>query len=194
MTAKKKKKKPAAIPVPEFAWDRQPDESDPAWAAFNEYRSMGGMRSLAKVGQKLGKSTTLLERWSVRHSWPARSREWDIEAEKRSRDAEVNALKEMRKRQIDLAMGGQALIGIEITKHLAAARANPNTPTLSIDQCHRLGDWVTKLERQNRGEPDTIQELRHDVSVDERRKQLRQLFADDDAQEALQLLADRVTR
>jgi hypothetical protein len=58
-------------------WDRQPGETDPAYAAFAEYRDMGGARSTAAVAQKLGKSKTLTDRWSSKYAWVERTRAWD---------------------------------------------------------------------------------------------------------------------
>jgi len=58
-------------------WDRQPDESAPAYEAFLTYRDMGYARSTAGVAQKLGKSKTLMDRWSGRWDWVARTEAWD---------------------------------------------------------------------------------------------------------------------
>jgi hypothetical protein len=51
------------------AWERQPGETSRAYEAFSAYRDLGSARSLAKVGQILGKSKALMERWSAAHSW-----------------------------------------------------------------------------------------------------------------------------
>ena len=53
-------------------FEQQEKESDKAFAAFALYLSMGSQRSLAMVGQKLGKSVGLIERWSKRSNWPGR--------------------------------------------------------------------------------------------------------------------------
>ncbi len=55
-----------------LAWERQEGESSKAFEAFATYRDLGAQRSLAKVGQILGKSTALMERWSRQHDWVAR--------------------------------------------------------------------------------------------------------------------------
>jgi hypothetical protein len=51
------------------AWERQPGETSRAYEAFGTYRDLGSARSLARVGQLLGKSTGLMERWSAANSW-----------------------------------------------------------------------------------------------------------------------------
>jgi hypothetical protein len=53
-------------------FEQQPKESAKAFAAFSQYLSMGPERSLAAVGQKLGKSKALVERWSAKFDWPGR--------------------------------------------------------------------------------------------------------------------------
>ncbi len=53
-------------------FEQQPKESDKAFAAFSLYLSMGPERSLAMVGARLGKSETLIERWSRKYTWKDR--------------------------------------------------------------------------------------------------------------------------
>ena len=53
-------------------FEKQDRESGKAFAAFAVYLSMGSERSLAQVGQRLGKSKALLERWSKRYDWGGR--------------------------------------------------------------------------------------------------------------------------
>jgi len=58
-------------------WDRQPGESENAFAAFDAYRLMGSDRSLTKLGGRLGKTRQMIEDWSWRHSWTMRTLAWD---------------------------------------------------------------------------------------------------------------------
>jgi hypothetical protein len=53
-------------------FEQRENESAKAFAAFSVYLSMGPERSLAAVGQRLGKSVGLLERWSRKFDWPGR--------------------------------------------------------------------------------------------------------------------------
>jgi len=55
-------------------WERQPAETEKAYTAFRAYLDLGPERTLEAVGQKLGKSTTLLEKWSSRWKWVERVR------------------------------------------------------------------------------------------------------------------------
>jgi len=53
-------------------FEQQERESDKAFTAFKTYLELGAERSLAVVADKLGKSKTMIERWSRRFDWPAR--------------------------------------------------------------------------------------------------------------------------
>lgn len=59
------------------SWDRQSGESAPAYEAFLTYRDLGYARSTAATAQKLGKSKTLMDRWSGQWNWVARTEAWD---------------------------------------------------------------------------------------------------------------------
>ncbi len=60
-------------------WDRQPGERGKHWEAFQIYRDLpAGERTLAKVAELLGKSATLMERWSGEDGWVARSHQFDV--------------------------------------------------------------------------------------------------------------------
>lgn len=59
------------MPLP---FEQQPKESAKAFAAFTAYLNLGPERSLVTVGQKLGKSGALVERWSSRWQWAERVR------------------------------------------------------------------------------------------------------------------------
>lgn len=61
---------------------RLPTESTKAYAAYECYREFGAARSVAKVGQELGKSKTLMDRWSAQYQWVTRAAEWDAEQER----------------------------------------------------------------------------------------------------------------
>ena len=61
----------------EKPYERKPNESAKAFAAFRTYAGQGPKRSLAAVGQVLGTSVGLIERWSRRHDWVNRVRAHD---------------------------------------------------------------------------------------------------------------------
>jgi len=55
-------------------FEQQPREGNKAFAAFKTYLELGPDRSLATAAERVGKSTTMMERWSRRFDWPARVR------------------------------------------------------------------------------------------------------------------------
>lgn len=62
---------------PPRPWDRRPDETSPAYAAFRHYCKLGGERAANRVAADLGKSRKLILVWSSRHEWVARAAAWD---------------------------------------------------------------------------------------------------------------------
>lgn len=58
------------------SWDRQPGEGPKPFHAFRVYLEMGDGRSNRKVARKLGKSETLISRWSSQWDWPIRLMSW----------------------------------------------------------------------------------------------------------------------
>lgn len=85
-------------------WERQKGESEKAFEAFAAYRDMGPERSLRAVGQQLGKSKALMERWSVAHDWQERVRAYENELDKEARAKAVKGRKDMTERHIKIAM------------------------------------------------------------------------------------------
>jgi hypothetical protein len=53
-------------------FEKQPKESDKAFAAFSLYLGMGAERSAQAVARKLAKSGQLVRRWSARYRWAER--------------------------------------------------------------------------------------------------------------------------
>jgi hypothetical protein len=80
------------------AWLRRPDESDSAFRAFACYRDLGARRSLRAVAQELGKSGSLISRWSAEHEWRSRVRAWDAEQDRVKREAQRAEADELGRR------------------------------------------------------------------------------------------------
>ena len=133
-------------------WERQENETDVAFEAFNTYRDMGLARSLSKVGEALGKSETLMSRWSSEHNWVDRARAWEDEQDRILRNEQIEDIKKMRKRHANLAveMLAKALEGL---KHLDPEELN----AVSIG---RLVEVASKLEQKSRGDTTDAIEMR----------------------------------
>jgi hypothetical protein len=125
-------------------WERQANESVKAFEAFTAYRDMGTDRSLAKVGTKLGKSTALMERWSVTHRWVARVEVWENEKDRIVREELAKGVTAMRKKHAGIA-------AIMLDKAVKGLQAIP-LEELTMQDIARAVDVATKLERLSRGE------------------------------------------
>lgn len=126
-TKKKPEKAPEAEdqairpPAPENPWDRRPKESRPAYEAFREYLLQGADRSTANVARGLGKSKTLIDRWSSTWSWVARTDAFDAEAGKRATEATLDELEQRARRQAELsasALEAMAAPSLELLRRI----------------------------------------------------------------------------
>lgn len=77
--------------APHPAHHRQPGEGVKPFAAFKSYCEAAPNRSLARVAQELGKSTSLLERWSANWRWQERLQSWQDEQDEQDRVADAQA-------------------------------------------------------------------------------------------------------
>lgn len=75
-------------------WDRLPDETEPAYEAFQAYLDLGVRRSIRLVAEQVGKGQAMISRWSTAHRWRERARQWDSAP----RRAMVESFEEMARR------------------------------------------------------------------------------------------------
>jgi hypothetical protein len=130
-------------------WERLTDESTKAFEAFVIYRDMGPDRSLARVAQELGKSKTLIERWSTRDAWVRRVQLWDEEQDRLHRQYLVAHRRETDRRQLRIANAMQAKL-VERLGTLDVARMSPRD----------LGYWLevtAKVQRDALGLADKLE-------------------------------------
>ncbi len=176
-------------------YDRQPGEPDKAWGVFVVYRDMGPERSIRKAESKYkeihgGKGdVNYCEKLSVRWRWRERIEAWDRDLDRRLRSQRIRSLEEMRTRHIEIGKSLQSLgvLGAkQIQDEIKRAAANNEDVVLSAKDLVSLIEAGTKIERLNRGEPESIQESRHSVDVGERRKILQRIARDPDLVERLQ--------
>ncbi len=121
-------------------WERLRDESAPAFEAFVIYRDMGPERSLAKVARQLGKSTTLVEKWSARDHWVNRVTAWEAEQDRIWLAQQVASRREVGRRQLRIANAMQA--------QLVQALSRLDLTTLSARDLAYWLDISTKVQRQ----------------------------------------------
>lgn len=87
---------------------KEPWEAEPGWraarrAAFELYRDMGPERSLRRVAKALGKSASLVARWSAEGNWPQRAGSWDCEVDRRRRAEFMEATVDASREQAEVA-------------------------------------------------------------------------------------------
>ncbi len=85
-------------------WERQNGETSRQFAAYQIYRDMHPtVRSLAKVGEQLGQSSTYIERLSAQWKWVDRTESWDEERDRQRRVRLLNQQEEMEKQHLEIA-------------------------------------------------------------------------------------------
>ena len=127
-------------------WQRQKRESARAFEAFQAYRDMGPSRSLAKVGEELGKSDTLIERWSSKYRWVERARAWDEEQDDNRRVKHSKGLEEMAERHIKLSL----MLQNQVAQTLAEMTTKTNLIPSGVVQ--QWMDTAVRIERLARGQ------------------------------------------
>lgn len=85
-------------------WERQEGESVKAFEAFTVYLEMGDERSLRAVGQRLGKSRALIERWSRTYQWVERVASYDADVQRKAHAKAVDKRRKMVDRHISIAL------------------------------------------------------------------------------------------
>lgn len=99
----------------EKEWQRRDGETPPAYDAFQEYLRI---RSTGKVADSLGKSTTLIERWSAAHDWVARSVAFDRFLNDQALDGMVHDLSACRDKNLALMDKLRGLLDICLDGHI----------------------------------------------------------------------------
>ena len=138
-------------------WERQEGESAKAFEAFSTYRDMGAERSLAKVGQALGKTKAMMEKWSTTNNWVERAEAWDREQDRILQKQQIEDIKKMRKRHANVAVA-------MIAKAAKALQKIPEEEIKAAD-ISRMVDVASKLERISRGDVGDVVEERQGESI-----------------------------
>ncbi len=124
------------------AWERQENESEPAFQAFVTYRDKGLDRTLISVSQELHKSYTLIRRWADTWSWSERVREYDNELERKAKKEAEKQRKDMYTRHAKIATTFQ--------KKAMEALNELDPKMMSAKSIREFIEMATELERQSR--------------------------------------------
>lgn len=114
----------------DYVWTRRDDETSPAYEAFRTYLGMGDKRSAAAVGETLGKSTTLMERWCAAHDWRARVLAHDQYMASAATDGLASQMASARDDNLELA----ATLRTHLTNQLATAMRSGDDPSVRWSQ------------------------------------------------------------
>lgn len=125
----------------EQPWERQKGESAQAFEAFFLYLEMGAGRSIRAVSQELGKSKTLIDRWSRTHNWVERCRAWDNHIQHEAKKAAITEVRNMTKRHVTMAQQIQNAAMLAL-KEMGSDMVNPKNFAAIVK-------LATELERQN---------------------------------------------
>jgi hypothetical protein len=126
-------------------WARAPDESSQAFEAFESYCQMGAERSTAAVGRALGKSKTLMDRWSSEHAWVFRAAAFDAHVAGAGEQAYVDEARAMAERHAREAQ--------DLQRHALEKLQAMDPAELSPRDAIRLYEMAAELERLSRGMP-----------------------------------------
>lgn len=125
----------------DLPWERQKGESAQAFAAFLVYLQMGADRSLSAVGQRLGKSRALMERWSSANGWVERCRAWDNHLQREAKKAAAAEVRSMTRRHISIAQQIQGA-AMQALKEMGSNMVNPKNFAAVVK-------FATDLERSS---------------------------------------------
>jgi hypothetical protein len=144
-------------------WERQDGESARAFEGFATYRDLGPARSLADVGQALGKSKAACEPWSSRWGWVERAAAWDDEADRLMRERDLAERQEARRQMLAeharvgqtlVQVGAEVLAAYDVNHPETGEAARGKVAALSASDAARLVATGAKMERLARGETD----------------------------------------
>lgn len=173
---------------PVYPWERQPDESPQAFAAFAAYLDGDGSllmpeRSARETARKLKKHWSQVSEWSAKYDWVRRAEAKDRHDMRLRARAQEREIALMNDRQAQNAMIGAAAAMAHIRKFIKTAD-NPEPARMRDRDAIRLFDIAAKIERVARGEADSISQTKNEVSVstvDDKRASMVKLLEDPEA-------------
>lgn len=143
---------------------RQAGEPAESFDTFCTFKDLGRTRTLVKAAEETGVRHSVLTIRSGKWRWYDRANAWDDHLLREANAAEVKAVREMRERHIRLAQHLQFVGGGTIAK-LAEAIQRNELVEITPAEARALVEAGAKLERLNRGEPETIVEQRGELRL-----------------------------
>ncbi|MGE3404356.1 MAG: hypothetical protein AB7K63_17325 [Vicinamibacterales bacterium] len=162
-------------------WERQPGESEKAYAAFLAYRNLeSGKRSIVKAAKAVGKSYHLLCRWSAQWSWLQRVGDYDRDLERQAHALVAKEIVDYRKRAAQQARNKaqilalpdtaiaqllnkdrEALASLSVGELLSLAiKAGQALPNILKAEALALGDITERPEEPTTKDDPLLEEIR----------------------------------
>lgn len=138
-------------------WERQQGEGARAFQAFVTYRDIDVERTLEKVRTKLGKSRTLIERWSRVWRWVLRVEAYDRLLDREKVKLKLKEQQEMLERHASIASAFQSQVVLRLNELVITGKVAELTPS-------EMAKWLevsVKIERLSRGLPSEV--LQQDI-------------------------------
>lgn len=197
-------------------WERQPRESEKAFAAFCAYRDAGKDRSITALQRQFGTTVVI---WSPEWQWVKRAYEFDLDCDRKAAEAVRREVVQMQVRharhaQLHLAVLSQPAQALmkriqrepEFMDKLIAACETTNAQgqavldvpkTLEVmDTLRRFAEAFPKVatvERVARGEPGEI--VQHDGQVAQTPQAVaREMMQDEETADIAQQLFEKLNR
>lgn len=127
-------------------------ETPAAFAAFTAYRQMESTkRTLAAVAHETGRADSTIKRWSAKHGWAQRVRDYDAGKEKANSEVEEAVAMASAHRHINQAQRLQDIAMGEITR-LAEFSQSSEIPLLRPADAIKMVEVGFKMERLASGE------------------------------------------
>jgi antitoxin component of MazEF toxin-antitoxin module len=176
-------------------WDRQRGESRKAYAAFCAYRDFGVARSQVKVAKQLGKSETLVARWSAKWQWVARADGFDRYQDEELRKERMADVKDALKQHTQMSRNLAVRTYNALVQLFDVNADGGVSTTLNSTDLVRLNIAMVDLWRKSLGIPDRVQGemlVHHEGSVDTGQVIDGQILQDPVAREAAFTLIERL--
>jgi len=126
-------------------WERQPGETERAYAQFAMYRDLGRTRTLAQAAELLTRNANYLRTLAAAGLWAERAAAWDREADRLYAETMAAKRRDMADRHAKLATAFLA----KVAQRLRTLVPDDLTPFDLV----RMADLAAKLERAAYGEP-----------------------------------------
>ncbi len=189
-------------------WERHSFDTDKSFEAFRVYRNMGHDRTMEKASLELGKTAAYrrtMEAWSSENGWRIRVAAYDNHEDRVQIEAALKIAAKKAKQKLGFAEGmwvtAARALGMwnDFLQHFSAEQAQRKeegkplmVPPITPGEVQRLAESGIKLSQLLEGKPTEIGETRHQITVDDRRKEMQRIIADKRVRNAMRVVSKAV--